>query len=87
MSLFFAAAQMKERGVEASQELPLRLIRHGSANRWALRRCTDLTEFRNLKSLSLVSIPSMHIHAAVDDDGLAGHEVAVVGGEEDDRAD
>jgi len=42
MSLFFAAAQMKERGVEASQELPLRLIRHGSANRWALRRCTDL---------------------------------------------
>ena len=30
---------------------------------------------------------SMHIHAAVDTDGLAGHEVAVVGGEENHRAD
>ena len=29
----------------------------------------------------------MHVHAAVDDDRLAGHEVAVVGGEEDHRAD
>ena len=30
---------------------------------------------------------SVHVHAAVDADGLAGHEVAVVGSEEDDRAD
>ena len=29
----------------------------------------------------------MHIHAAVDADGLAGHEVAVIGGEKYNRAD
>ena len=29
----------------------------------------------------------MHVHAAVDADGLAGHEVAVVGGEKNYRAD
>ena len=30
---------------------------------------------------------SMHIHAAVHANRLTGHEVAVVGGEEDDRTD
>jgi len=29
----------------------------------------------------------MHIHAAVDADGLAGHEVAIIGSEEDYGAD
>ena len=29
----------------------------------------------------------MHVHAAVDADRLAGHEVAVVGGDENHRAD
>ena len=28
----------------------------------------------------------MHVHPTVDADGLAGHEIAVVGGEEDDGA-
>jgi len=34
-----------------------------------------------------IRIVSVHIHAAVDADRLAGHEVAVVGGEKKHRAD
>jgi hypothetical protein len=29
----------------------------------------------------------VHVHVAVDADGLAGHEIAVIGGQENDRAD
>ena len=43
------------------------------------------------ESLSQISVArlyrSVHIHAAVDTDRLAGHEAAVVGGKEDHRAD
>ena len=63
--------------------------RERKKERWVSLRSTHPTGFRNLylKALCFASISSMHIHAAVDADGLAGHEVAVVGGEEDYRAD
>jgi len=38
-------------------------------------------------SLSHSSFSSMHVHAAVYADGLARHEIAVVGGEKDHGAD